>query len=433
MHLLENAGFIYRGLQMNLSKMCTNKINGQNDDSITARLPRLFYPLGLLALVLMVLLFIEYKHPYFFLQDDNRDYFLPYYIHNYKSLLNGEIALYNFHQFLGTPALAVGQSAVLYPITYLSVFLSSLLFGHYFTAIDIQVIIHLLIGAIGFYQFMRFLNIERKIALFGGLTWSLSPFAVYVSNSWVVVSAVAAYFPWMLLLSFRIHKTSSIKTTICAVLARLLLFYAGHIQYFIYSVIFEFLTVLVYVVSDSLPGEKKVSILKFLKNYIIGYIFVFIFSLPLLLPMWHQTTISAYRNKPLPFDEFFQRNYPISQILQGLFFPFIQTENISHNSPLSYIGSFSLFFVVIGLIEKIKKSKIVFINSIKLSVFIIPALIAFLWASNKIFNLFIYVIPILNRFRWPFKIAFYLDFYLIIIATIMLSYFILQIPRKNPI
>ena len=401
------------------------------DDGNTNNQIDVVFPLVLVTVLLLVLLFVEYKHPYFFLQDDNRDYFLPYFIHNFKSLLEGEIPLYNFHQFLGTPSLAVGQSAALYPITYLSVFMSNLFFGHYFAAVDIQVILHLLIGAVGFYKFISFFDIERKVAFFAGLTWPLSNFIIYVSNSWAVVASVAAYFPWMLLFSFRLYKSKTPKANIYAVIVRLLLFYAGSIQYFIYSVIFEFITVILYVISDSKLGEKKAKTIKFLKKYIEGYVYVFILSLPLLLSMWHQTTISAERSGRMPFGVFVNEYFPLGQLATGLFYPFSQDTSRFNNVKLAHIGYLPLIFIAIGIVERlITKSKIK-INSVRLSVFVIPAIIAFLWATNWAFNLLIYVIPILNRFRWPFKLAFYFDFYLIIIATLMLTYIITRISWKE--
>ncbi|EKQ51304.1 MULTISPECIES: hypothetical protein [unclassified Clostridium] len=429
---------------MKLSKMIDTsnvikktEVNNLEENLISKRPVSFNYMLILVFLVFGILLFIEYKHPYFFLQDDNRDSYLPYFVHNYESIIKGELALYNFHQFLGIPSLAIGQTAALYPITYFSVFLSKCIFGHYFAAIDIQVILHLLIGAVGVYKFIILLENDNKAAFFGGLTWPLSSFVIYVSNSWVIVAAVAAYFPWMLLFSFCLYKKPSLKTTIYTVLVRLLLFYAGHIQYFIYSVIFEFITVICYVIYDASMGEKESNVLRFLKNYIESYIYVFIFSLPLLLPMWHLTTVSAQRSERLPFEIFFDEYFPVDQLIKGLFYPFLQPDENTEFSfrnmlNLSHVGYFTMIFLLIGIIQKyITKSKSIRRNSKNVCVFMIPMLLALLWSTNWMFNMIIYLIPILNRFRWPFKLALFFDFYLIVIATLVLSNFIRQLEWKK--
>jgi len=397
---------------------------------------RFVYPIALLLLVLTVLLFIEYKHPYFFLQDDNRDSYLPYFVHNFRSLLNGELALYNFHQFLGIPALSQGQIGTLYPLTYFAVFLSDFIFGHYFAAVDIQVILHLMIGALGFYSFIEFLEKDYRAAFFGGMTWSLSSYIIYASNSWIIVAAVAAYFPWMLLFTFRLYKNPSLREMICAVAVRLLLFYSGHIQYFICSVLFEFITIILYAVSDSRPGEKKVKTLKFLIKYIEGYIYVLIFSLPLLLPMWHHVTISAVRSGKLPFEVFVSQHFPMDQLAKGLLYPFLQANEHTYASfrnmlNLSHIGYLTVLILIMGLVDKfiIKSQKTEF-KSMELSIFIRPAILAFLWSTNWVFNLLIYTIPVLNRFRWPFKVVFYLDFYLIVIAVLVFARLVKKISWK---
>jgi hypothetical protein len=368
------------------------------------------YIILLVILVFGVLLIIEYIHPYFFLNDDNRDYFLPYYIYNYKSLLKGELALYNFHQFLGTPHLAVGQSAVLYPIMYISVFLSQFIFGHYFAVIDIQVIIHLIISAVGFYKLMRFFNVNNDASYFGGLTWSLCSFVVYVSNSWVVVSAVAAYFPLMILFSLKMLKEKTKKAEKYTVLFRLLLFYSGHIQYFIYSVIFEFITASLYFFFISDSNSKKVGSKEFIITYAKSYLKVLILSLPLLLPMYNQANISASKSQKLNFILFVIRTFQIRDLLTSLLLPNIGK---SYYSFLSYIGFLPIYFILI----EVMNNRINFKFKTIINVFIIPMIVALLWSSSKQFNSIVYIIPILNRFRWPFKIALYFDFYLIGIST----------------
>lgn len=406
-------------------------------NSLDRRLNKWLFPLVLMLTTLIVFVYIEYKHPYFFLQDDNRDYYLPYFVHNFESLLNGELALYNFHQFLGIPSLATGQTGALYPISYLSVFISDLVFGHYFVAVDIQVIIHLLIGAVGIYKLMIFLEIHRGSAFFAGITWPLSSFIVYVSNSWVVVSAAAAYFPWMLLFSLYLHKKPHLNVTVYAVTVRLLLFYAGHIQFFIYSVIFEFITLVLYSIFFSKGDSKKSSTILCLKKYIKSYIYVFILSLPLLLPMWHLTTISAGRSEPLQFHIFVNQFFPADQLLKGLLYPFMQVDEGVYASfrnmvNLSHIGYITFFLVLFGIVDRyITRRNTIKLESVKLSVFTLPALFAFLWSTNWLFNYLIYQIPILNRFRWPFKLIFYFDFYLIVIAALILSFIIGQRPWKS--
>lgn len=363
------------------------------------------YPVVLVAVLLAFLILIEVKHPYYFLQDDNRDQLLPALIYNFRSLfINNELPLYNFHQFLGTPYLAAGQPAVLYPLTYLSVFLSSLFLNHPYGSVDIYVCSHFVIGSIGLFAFLKLLGLDGRSAFWGALFWPLSSFVFYVSNSWAVVSGVAAYFPWMLFFSLKLIKDCSLRSLMFLVLVRILFFYIGHIQYFIYAVIFEVSIFfgLLRINRASLSENPG----KIIKYYIFSYLLTFVFSLPLLLPMWHQTTVSFSRGSPLGWKEFVSRTYPLK----------VWTADLVNPSKLAYIGYVSLLFSLISLVYLFNRK---IINPIRFYIllFLVSVSFALLWASSEAFNRLIYFIPILNRFRWPFKMSFFSDFFLVLMSA----------------
>jgi hypothetical protein len=59
-----------------------------------------------------VLALMEFRWPYYFLQEDNRDLGIPMLVHNLRALRGGEIAQFNFHQFAGIPHLSNGNTAL---------------------------------------------------------------------------------------------------------------------------------------------------------------------------------------------------------------------------------------------------------------------------------------------------------------------------------
>ena len=105
--------------------------------------------LAALAVVAAFLFSLELAHPYYFLQDDNRDMTLPFYALAARTLAAGDVAQYNFFQALGTPLLATGQAGVLNPAVYLAIAGSRVLFGHVFAAIDLLVAAYFVAGAAG--------------------------------------------------------------------------------------------------------------------------------------------------------------------------------------------------------------------------------------------------------------------------------------------
>lgn len=373
----------------------------------------------------VVLGLAEWAYPYYFLQDDNRNYFLAYFIHNYDSLAAGELAFYNFHQFMGIPSLAQGQSAVLYPLSYLSVFISRLIFDHPFAAIDVLVIIHILIGAAGCYFLARELEFPSGAAAFTGISWSLNSYVIFVSNSWVPVSGLAAYWPWMVAFGFRQLKQPRPQWTGLAIMVRLLLFYQGHIQFFIYAVIFEFLTLVIWV-----RLNLKQNLLVMFKSYIPSYISVLLLSMPLLLPMWNLMQISYGRSSPLPFGNFADLYLDFSVLLRNLVFPFQDYQQILHPvhlkptinlANLGHAGYLTLLLVAIGTgyaLASLFRTKRIHSSQLGL-MFSVLLLISACWTSSLTFNYLIYQLPILNRFRWPFKVMIFFDFYLVFLAAVV--------------
>src|SRR5690348_7160875 len=61
-----------------------------------------------LATAFILLLALEFRWPYYFLQDDGVEYYLPAYFTDWRSLLHGHLALYDFHIYTGIPHASLG-------------------------------------------------------------------------------------------------------------------------------------------------------------------------------------------------------------------------------------------------------------------------------------------------------------------------------------
>ncbi|MEA2095914.1 MAG: hypothetical protein U9P73_04375 [Candidatus Cloacimonadota bacterium] len=383
--------------------------------------------LVLTMLLGLFFLILEFKHPYYFLSDDNRTFYLPYFIHNFRALIAGEFPLFNFHQYLGIPHFSNFQSAVFNPLVYFSVFLSNTIFGHSFFAIDITVIINFIIGSIGFYYLVRNFTSNRLSSLFGAFIWPLSSFNIFISNSWWIFSGVTAFFPWMVFFSLKLYKNSRFKTLFFLIITRLFLFYIGHIEYFIYSMIFEFLTITLLI----LTYKDRKNYMPFIKKYSISYLITFIYALPILIPAWLQTKTSALKHSKGGFGALFSNRFTITSWLKGLFNPFITRNNFYQRSQfgfidralpyLSHIGYVAIILILIYLVLNFNKMKR---SAYTHYVFFMLFMISLFWACGFLSGAVLYV-PILNRFRWPFKIYAYSNFYLIL-ASSYAFYFILN-------
>ncbi|NLO37805.1 MAG: YfhO family protein [Clostridiaceae bacterium] len=375
---------------------------------------------GLVLIVTLFLVLLERRYPYFFLQDDNRDQYLPYFVHNARALLHGEIALYNFHQYLGLPHLANGNAGALYPLSWLSVLVSRLFWGHDFAAIDLVVCFHLVLGSAGFFLMLRAMGLGRPASAFGAITWPLTSYFLYISNSWYVVSGPVAAMPWMIFFAIQLHQGERPGCSLAAlVVARLLLIFIGHPQFFLYAVIFEALLILLLVPGGHnlfRPSRARLW-------YWASFAMTAIFSLPLVLPMWQQTRQSI-RSGPIDYDTFVSGSTILPLWLKGLTDPY---EGHVFQS-ISFVGLACLAFCLVAifffLLAIIRRKSMPVQRRRLLAVLFVLGAFSFLWAGSILVPRIIYLVPILNRFRWPYKLLIQFSLFLIAFSSCGLDLFL---------
>jgi hypothetical protein len=378
-------------------------------------------------LITAIFIVIEFRHPYFFFQDDNRDQNLPYYIHNLRALLAGEIPLFNFHQSLGIPVLSCIQSAVFYPVNYLGLALSKLFLGHYFAAMEFIALFHLVAAGAGFYCFMRHFRLAEVSCLFGAIAWPFCGFVMTAGNSWIQIVGYAAFLPWILLFSARLINRFSWQCFLILTLLRLFDLFLGYPPFFAYTVFFDLLTAcLLYLTLRrskpdlGAPGclhEFTVpfpSVTKFFAGQTCSYLLVAIFALPLLLPAFHQVSISADRQSVISWVDYVQYSYNLRHWVNGLVTPFVSVADAywCDQDFISHVGYVTLVFAVIAVLGLKSRE-----HSGYIIIFALLAAVSFLWAGDILITKLLYYVPVYNRLRQPFKLQFFTSFYLIVLAT----------------
>jgi hypothetical protein len=367
-------------------------------------------PLSIIGILAVFFVLLELKYPYYFFQDDNRHIFFPFYFHDLRSLIAGEIPFFNFHQYLGVPHLSNGVSAVFMPAIYPALLLSLALLKHPYGSMDALVIAHLLAAALGAYYLMKRMGFGRAAGAFAALTWPLTSFAIYLSASWWLVSLVAACFPFQIYCVISLHEKPRLKTMAMLTALRMYLFLAGHGQYFLYSLIFEGLSFATLYCAGALKDRQWP--LKAPACYAGSLVMTLVMSLPLALPLFHQIQTSALRNAPYSWQDFTANASSNALFLGGIVDPFKDHAHpLSYFSHCGYLTVLLLIPLIMGLIKK------------KIDVtwplfFLIPGLVAHLSASNLTFMKIVHCVPILNRLRWPFKFEIYTLFALVFLGAI---------------
>ena len=157
------------------------------------------------------------------LQWDAIAQFYPWRVFYARSMAAGHIPLWNPHQFCGTPFLANGQSAVLYPFN--AVFL---LFDP-ITAFTVLAALHLFLAQVFMYWLLRELGCRELGGVVGAICFAFSAFMVL----WLELPTFVGVAVWLPLALLLIHRSVERKSLAYGMFAGAVLalsFLAGHLQ-----------------------------------------------------------------------------------------------------------------------------------------------------------------------------------------------------------
>ncbi|HEV8242244.1 MAG TPA: hypothetical protein VGS57_22950 [Thermoanaerobaculia bacterium] len=377
----------------------------------------------LLAVLAAFFVLLEARQPFYFLQDDNRTGSLGLLVQYARSLGHGELALYNFHQFLGEPSFAVGSVPFLYPPVYLGVWLSRALFGYPDAAIDILVIAHFAIGLLGMSRLLRALGLSRWATAFAALAWPLSSNAIYTACSWWHVALVIAYLPWMIHLACRLVRRPSAGAGAWLVVLHALLLYGGHVQLFVYALCFEALCAALALPRSAMAGWR--AFVTSAGPYLLALYLTAAVSVPVIQPLQAHVAESSDRGGRIPYGYFHAGGFDLISWLQGFVDPY-------RADPVYYqllVGSWDRVFPYLSFVGWLTVALLLAaplllrrggVAALPVRVFAVPLLVAFLWTTGTIDRL-LFLVPVLNRFRWHFRVNAFLVFFVVVVAAMTLT------------
>lgn len=376
-------------------------------------------PIFLALSVALTFLAIEWKHPWFFLQDDNRFQVLPLYVHAYRALLSGELAHYNFYQLLGTPTLSVMISGVLYPPMYASVFLSNLFFGHFYGTMEFLAIFHLLGATLAFYALARHLGVGRAGAAFGAYGWVFSGMVFSTGDSCIMLPFTAFYLPLLILLSLKMLAAPSWRLFLWWTLTRTLFFFSGHPQYMAFSGAFEMLFLAAMAYPGGIEGVSVASVKRFALLFAAHAALTAALSCPLLLPALRHISENAMRQQPMSWAEFSTYAATFDIWIRGVFTPlaqYIATQDLFNIVYISHFGYLPALFLPVGAYAAWSAP-----STLKRATFAFLALgfIALCYAGDYFFVARLaYALPLFNKFRWLFKSIYLVSFSALFVASV---------------
>ncbi len=382
-------------------------------------------PAVLLVILGAFLLLLEQRHPYYFLQDDNRTQLLPLLLQYARALRGGELPLYDFHQFLGSPSFSLVSVALFYPPMYGALALSRVLWGHAYATIDLLVAAHFAVGLLGMRRLLRHLGVSSPAVALGALSWPLASIAVYTATSWWLVAGVIAYLPWMVLLSLRLVAAGRARTMATLVLVRALLLAIGHLQFFVYAVGFEVLCTLLVVAGR---GDRRWRI-RAARLYLASLYVSAALALPMVEPVWHHASLASERATPFDYAYFHDGSYDVLTWLAGAVDPFrgdpayfARPLEEWRDRVLPYLAFCGHLTLLLALALPLLRWRGWVASPLPLPLrgIAVPLLVALLWTVGAL-DRGLYLVPVLDRFRWHFKVQVFLVFFLLLLAALALT------------
>lgn len=363
-----------------------------------------------ITFTLIYILILEMLQPYFFLWDDNINVFHTYYAYNWRALTEYQtLPLYNFHQYLGQPYLAQGQTGVFYIPSYIATALSFLISDHSYWTIEILVALHFLIGALAFFKLSLNFGVRAELCCLLSLLWITTPFLTLMSKSWVNVSYTVAYTPLIFLLLDLFLTRRQIKIGFILIMVKTIFFYQGYIQWIFLLQMYEAVYLGLYLASRG--AHSKLTIMK---SYLLLHILYLCLIAPLLFPMWLAQIQSAERAIPLNYFDFLKMHVEPGEFLKALLFKFDVSRTIKLNTCLLYLSPILMVSLALLGFRKFRR-KISHKHAIFASLTILSGILC-----SELHGL-LYFVPPFNFFRWPFKHFIFFSFFLNIICVLTVN------------
>lgn len=335
-------------------------------------------------------------------------------------LKNGNLPLWNPYEFSGTPLLANFQSSPFYP-------LNVILFAKPFEiSWSIFVLIQPLLAGLFTYLYLRNFKIHQLAAVFGGIVFAFSGFAVSWME-WGTILSTGLWLPLMLLSVEKLIGVFDLKNQesrirnqklawgilyIFAISSSLL---AGHLQTFFYSLIFVF----VYFMVRWWQLRKNIRLL---------FLFIILNSLFLILTavQWSPTLQFILLSARDSDQSLWQKEgwfLPWQHLVQFVapdFFGNPATLNYwgtwNYGEMVGYVGIIPLVFALFALLSRLGKRTILFGLALVVSLFFA--------LPNPISKLpFVLDIPFLSTAQ-PTRLLFITCFSLAILSAFGFDYFI---------
>ena len=254
---------------------------------------------------------------------DNFEYYTPMIVAAHRTLLSGEVPMWNPHQHLGESFLANPQMGIFY-LPYTLTYAAVAALGLKWTWLcNLIAITHTLFGAAGCFLLLRHFGVRRSLAFCGALALASAGYLRTVSAFWIFLAPNFGWLPWMVLCAAHLLEGSRrLRHTLGLVLGLVAQAYVGHPQLLAYL----WLTLVSFCAGYALvidaTWRERAARLGWLALLGLGAVLISAVSM---LPIFVHSQ-NTVRKAPMTFEAFVSSNV-VREGLLGLLLPMYEAKN----------------------------------------------------------------------------------------------------------
>jgi hypothetical protein len=367
-------------------------------------------------LVAGLLGYLEWRQPYYFVQDDNLSQFFPIVLQGCRSLLHdGVFPTWNPHQFMGSPTASLGTYALTYPPTYVSYAIANWLLGNEYATLDVFCVLHLLAAYFAMFWACRVMEIRPSLGAAAGACFALAGFFLIAGRSWYYMTPVALWAPLLvgLLERYRRGEVGG-KWVLATGFVLGMLFHAGNAQMWAYTVLFYVIAVAIFLACRAVNWSHVFPAIAAL--LICGAI-----AAPLLIAQYAE--ISGLPRRPgdssmLKFLPTMFLPYPLAKAE----FPGVpETPDFNHMGHMNYSGTVFSVVAALGMLSFIayRWNR----RTTAANVWLLMAWLALLFTFGRTGGLWYLLskIPPFTSFKHPFKFMGFATLFMVLGGAMLLE------------
>jgi len=148
------------------------------------------------ALLIGALGYLEWREPFFFVQDDSHSYSLPMLVYAGRAVFDaGIFPTWSGYNNLGMPLATTGSLMLTYPLFYVAYAIARFLMGNELLVVDVYAWMHFMLGYVFGYRALRTLGVSRALSAAAIFSFLLLGYNLIAGRSWFAMLATLAWLP----------------------------------------------------------------------------------------------------------------------------------------------------------------------------------------------------------------------------------------------